>query len=250
MNVCPICEKKMSLYYTGPIRNGVVGNYIEGKIYLCKECDLQALDEYLKHPISFYDIGYREFVGETIEGFKELHDKEQPGKLQALYDLGITVRDKSVLDVGCGGGSFLDLISNMVSSCQGVDPSYKISGVPYVKNGMISNSLDQIHGKFDLIVSFLTIEHVSNPVSFLESLREKLSENGFMVISTPDLYFGTRYEGNKKNYYRTQHNYYFHRDSLRRIFKKSGFEFYGSICNFRKDHKVADNYICGKVKQS
>ena len=42
------------------------------------------------------------------------------------------------------------------------------------------------HGPFDAIISFETLEHLPNPQKFLQNCFDVLSENGLLVISTPN----------------------------------------------------------------
>ncbi len=71
---------------------------------------------------STYRTGeYRELVGETADAAKffQVHDGEQFEKIQFVAPH--FKRDSTVADVGCGGGSFLDLVKGMAGRTVAVE---------------------------------------------------------------------------------------------------------------------------------
>lgn len=104
------------------------------------------------------------------------------------------VKGKNVLDIACGSGYgskfLLDAGANSVT---GVDVSpeaikfakenYATSGLNY-EIGDISNFDKSV--KYDVIVSFETIEHVDDYMSSLRHLYNLLKEDGILILSTPN----------------------------------------------------------------
>lgn len=82
--------------------------------------------------------------------------------------------DHSILDYGCGNGLFLRLLkANHYTSCAGYDP--------FVSEFSSPGPLAQ---KYDWIIANDVIEHVSNPKSFLKSLRCLLKPGGRIYLGT------------------------------------------------------------------
>lgn len=79
----------------------------------------------------------------------------------------------------------------------------------------------------DSVVSFDVIEHVENPVLFMQDVKELLSENGEAVIGTPTdapvmrELLGSIFEENLL--FSTQHLWVFNEQSLRKICQSAGF---------------------------
>lgn len=114
------------------------------------------------------------------------------------------VQDKSVLDVACGNGYGSNLLSSYASEVLGVDIDKAVIDSckkNYIKNclsfdvGTVS-SLPVDSGSVDVVVSFETIEHVSESDQdrFMLEVNRVLRPDGVLIISTPNL-SSPRYSG-------------------------------------------------------
>lgn len=97
-----------------------------------------------------------------------------------------------LLDVGCGNGSFLRTFGFYY-------PEWKMYGAELDKRN--KSQVEQIKGvvlfhteainklkmNFDLIVLIHVLEHIPNPLNFLHALREKLENNGRVLIQVPNI---------------------------------------------------------------
>ncbi len=97
-----------------------------------------------------------------------------------------------ILEIGCGNGRFRDNFDYNVEYW-GVEPC--ISAAEQSK-GVLTRTLigryddvkDEIPNKyFDLIVCNDVIEHMTDPKDFLRDTKGKLSDNGSMIVSIPNL---------------------------------------------------------------
>lgn len=104
------------------------------------------------------------------------------------------VREKSVLDVASGEGYGSALMADVAFSVVGVDISEEavrhassIYEKPNLKfsHGSVTN-LNFPDASFDVIVSFETIEHVSEQDQMLAEIRRVLRPDGVFVISSPN----------------------------------------------------------------
>lgn len=94
-----------------------------------------------------------------------------------------------VLDYGCGVGKLSELIAE--KNYIGIDidlESLNIAKENYVGYKFFNNNeFDSIKKnlKFNTIVSMAVIEHVKDPVCFLNNLKESLDKEGKIVLTTP-----------------------------------------------------------------
>lgn len=94
------------------------------------------------------------------------------------------VKDKSVLDFGCGGAQYLkQYAKHQAKDCAGVEPCLSAEspdGIP------IYHSLDEVKGKYDVVTMFQVVEHLYDPKEILNKIKEKLNTGGLLVIETPN----------------------------------------------------------------
>jgi 2-polyprenyl-6-hydroxyphenyl methylase/3-demethylubiquinone-9 3-methyltransferase len=103
--------------------------------------------------------------------------------------------ESTVLDLGCGNGSFISLFHNRGWKCFGVDSSVtgieiaqkSYPGVHFFRADVEhaeSEILKQV-GQLDTIISTEVIEHVYAPRDFLKTSYALLKPGGLLVITTP-----------------------------------------------------------------
>lgn len=98
-----------------------------------------------------------------------------------------------ILDVGCGGGSFLQVAKAMGAECEGVEPSQygaeraRRSGLQ-VYHGTLDEycTSRSTNNKFDLITFSHVLEHLHDPIDVLRSARSLLSHQGVIWLAVPN----------------------------------------------------------------
>jgi len=108
------------------------------------------------------------------------------------------IAGKDVLDVACGTGYGMYLMSYLAKSVSGYDYSavaikeaqkfpFKCDTCLEIRNLEDTNTLsNHKHEKFDVVTCFETIEHVKNPESLLKHIKEITKPGGMVYISTPN----------------------------------------------------------------
>jgi len=112
-------------------------------------------------------------------------------------------KGKNVLNVGCvGQDKFYESenwqhrkIEKVSNQTIGVDIQkegiLKLRDLGY--NVVLDTELDALNEKFDVIVMSDVIEHVNNPYEFLSFYADYLSEEGKMLVSTPNAFHFARF---------------------------------------------------------
>jgi 2-polyprenyl-3-methyl-5-hydroxy-6-metoxy-1,4-benzoquinol methylase len=229
---CRLCgANDWGVLYHGPIREGRFGDVsAEPRTVLrCGRCGTGFL---LATPaVDYADSAYRELVDgdASAERFYELHDAEQADKLSQLGLGGL--RGKVVADVGCGAGSFLDLVRGMASATLGVEPTRSYHPVLRAKGHAVFSYCEDVpddwRHRCDVVVCFSVVEHVPDPVALLRQIRTLLRPGGELVISTPNLrdwLLELLPEAYAPFFYRAVHTWYFDAGSLASLAATAGFQ--------------------------
>jgi len=168
---------------------------------------------------------------------------------------------KTICDLGCGNGYLAGQLGERGYSVLGIDASdtyldiareYNSSDRVTFLKGLIdrdlANELSAARGPFDLVVSSDVIEHLYNPLEFLETAHALLRPGGIAVIGTP-------YHGYLKNvaislagkwdvhhsvHWHGGHIKFFSAPSLRKLMLRAGFadprfHYYGRVPGFWKN---------------
>lgn len=186
-NKCPVCgdSKKINL----------LCNTNTFDIFKCGACGADFVfpmpsAEALK---SYYD---REawFEGGETGGYKN-YDQQTAWSVDAIkpvFDEFQGASGLSVLDIGCGYGTHLELAAGMGWKCFGVEVSnharkiakQRLEGKAYI----VESTSDLIPHEFDLVLILDVIEHLPSPYTLLYSLFSigAITSKTQIVISTPN----------------------------------------------------------------
>jgi len=101
------------------------------------------------------------------------------------------VKNMKVLDVACGVGYGSQILLDMgAKECIGVD--YSIKAIEYAKSHykgkfyvMDATNLRFPNKSFDAVVSFETLEHIKDYLTYFKELKRVLKPNGIIILSCP-----------------------------------------------------------------
>lgn len=233
---CYFCGSRRSHFLTlaEDDLTGKVGVY---RFVSCADCGLAYLNPRLKAEFIL------EFYGDDYIAHSQ---RKTWGILQPLYEYAVGGIDrnkeklvrrfaplgpgKKLLDVGCGGGSFLRRMREKTGAITiGLD--FKdLSALPALQGSRFccGRLAEQDFGaeKFDLVTMWHFLEHDYEPVQSLAAARDLLADGGVLMIEVPNLdsrtrrLFGNRWPGLQA----PQHTALYGRDSLCRLVEKAGFE--------------------------
>jgi SAM-dependent methyltransferase len=100
---------------------------------------------------------------------------------------GIT-KDTKVLEIGCGEGQVLQRLAKDGVSCVGLEPGPQVMQIAGENLSIIKDFFPspQVKDKFDLILHFGVLEHISDPVNFLLQQQQHLKEDGVIICAFPN----------------------------------------------------------------
>lgn len=164
----------------------------------------------------------------------------------------------NILEVGCGGCTILSQLKEKGFEVIGVDPS------PIAKRDGEKKGIRIINEFFpsplytdevDMIFHCDVLEHVSDPVTFLNNQKKQLSKNGLIIISLPDCNEGI--EKGEISMTMHQHLNYFDTEGLKNTVEAAGLKVltievakYGGSLYCCAINLPDDNYVskAGKLK--
>jgi 2-polyprenyl-3-methyl-5-hydroxy-6-metoxy-1,4-benzoquinol methylase len=130
---------------------------------------------------------------ERIQENKILSDAKLPEKFGFLFE-----RADSILDFGGGMGGNLKLLSGQLQNKRFILIDYSQASLDFARNTLLgekdergnrfeyAQNMDQITDKsIHLVMSFQTLEHISDYRKYMDILWEKTSPGGTMLISVP-----------------------------------------------------------------
>ncbi|MBU1012550.1 MAG: class I SAM-dependent methyltransferase [Bacteroidetes bacterium] len=230
---CEICgtDSWVSIY-EGPVRSGGFGSFKnDGTVAICNGCGVGRLAESDSIDAKAYETKeYRVAVDQGLEVADFFHqaDPIQIHHLTAAWPGSF--RGKTVADIGCGAGSFIDHISGLAEKIIAIEPTAMYQNSlrkrGYEVYSYASEAIAIRPDSVDLAVTFQVIEHVQNPRTFLAEIFTLLKPGGTLLIATPnrnDIMMKLLPEEFPAFFYRIVHRWYFDCKSLKRCAIESGY---------------------------
>jgi len=153
-------------------------------------------------------------------------------KLNRVFS-GIGLKPRTFLDVGCGDGRYLQVLESMGMSRDdlfGLELDERAVAIARERGfqAFVGNaeSWTGFNGrKFDAISLFHVVEHVADPTRLLSRLREWLSDDGVIIMETPNIdsadarLFRGKYWG---GYHFPRHWHFFNIETMRKCLGNAG----------------------------
>lgn len=144
------------------------------------------------------DITLRKESERWIPGFLyKVTEEEHLDRYNYIINL---TKDKKVLDIACGSGFGSYIIATEGNAKYVIGVDLDNNAIRYANHKFQHDKIKRFVGdavkfkyeeKFDIIISFETIEHIPDYKGFINNLHDNLNENGKLVISTPIIPFTT-----------------------------------------------------------
>jgi 2-polyprenyl-3-methyl-5-hydroxy-6-metoxy-1,4-benzoquinol methylase len=162
------------------------------------------------------------------------HDSSKESELAAntyLYLFQTYIQDevRSVLDVGCSDGKFLNkLVSSGIPTAVGIEPS--VDAAKMIDRSSINvfeGSLEDFRSEslFDVVFLLQTIEHIPNPGDVLKRLMGLVKPSGALMVVCHDRFsLVNRILGQRSPIFDVEHLQIFNRESIVRIVERNDFK--------------------------
>lgn len=136
-----------------------------------------------------------------------------------------------LFEIGCSGGLFLDEARNAGFSVSGSELNKEAAFYARTMLGLtVYEEIDlfkiERDEKWDVIVMFNVLEHLSNPAESIRYILDNmLSREGLFVIEVPNIFtIHSRIAGTAGQHLSMVHNFYFSENTLENLFRRSGLE--------------------------
>ncbi len=253
---CPYChgtkqalllEGMKDIEYHGPGTFNVVG---------CEECGFRYLDplppsfrQVSRYPANYYTQSARRESG-LLSYFLSIRYFLRWRRLRRW----VSPQAKSILEIGCGDGEFLDYLSRRVSNdvnLTGVD-AYLSSRKRTARVHWQTQSIDEaiLPEGTDVIILYDTLEHLPEIAKTLRRLERTLSPNGVLVGTIPvwDTFWHRLFPKHWHGLSVPRHLSFFEKKNLERVLGDAGFTLVDTSPTLDPgDFSVTlANYICDR----
>lgn len=138
----------------------------------------------------------------------------------------------SILDYGCGTGSFLHYMQQHNWQIAGVEPSEAANKkAKQIVNKEIYHELHQVKDKFDIITLWHVLEHVHDLNEKLLEIKEHLDNNGILIVAVPNIKsldakeYGAFWAGLDV----PRHLWHFSNSTMQALLEKGGFKLIDTV---------------------
>jgi len=190
------------------------------KIFQCKKCNLVQLGNSEVISSDYYD----DYVmTASFSSHLSQYTKNLAKKLIQEYGL----KQKNILEIGCGDGFFSKQLENEGAKVIGIEPSKKF-GEYAKKNGInvihtyFHENADLPINEFDAIVSRQVFEHLKNPNEVMLATKKFLKNGGIGMIEVPS--FEKALQLNRYYDIFSDHVSYYTKETLSNLALLNGFE--------------------------
>ena len=229
--LCPFTGTKKECRFEN--QNGSVRDFPGLKLVRCSTCQCILHETSIENAIDYTSGSMR--AGES----PQLSEKPNPDDLRReafLQDYMGSSSNWSMLDYGCGDGNLIKNISQNGNSCAGVEPEDERRRNLHDKGlRMFATGQEVVNEntKYDLITLFHVVEHLYDPSSELQTIKQLLKPGGILVIETPNSNDAliSRYKSERflDFTFWSHHPILYSKEGLEQILKSNGFDSVESI---------------------
>ena len=234
---CPLCSASIEMQTV--VTPHVYGDESGLRVfYQCGACDVRYQYPGLTQDeeAHFYAAEFESFMtgrAGVKGGWHKADDHiiaNEKTRLRRMQFINPYLSEKcSILEVGCSSGFMLLPLSESGHQCTGIEPSGVFSDYVKGRGLNVHGSINQLQdvepdARFDLILHFFVLEHITNPLTFLESQLALLKPGGKIVFEIPNasdpLYSVYDIPAFERFYWSVAHPWYFSEMSMHYLLKK------------------------------
>ncbi len=256
---CPICKSDSKGVIAEKDRYG-----LECITVICKDCGAVYTNPRMTQESynDFYDKEYRRlYVGTETATERFFEGQINQGKKIYNYIQNafpeMRLKNKNILEVGCGAAGILYYFKQKSSNVLGVDLGSEYLEYSRAKYGMnlIHGSLRDVPSNFipDVVIYSHVFEHILDLEKEIEDLKKICTKDTIVYIEVPGVKFvHLAYQRDFLNYFQNAHTIHFSLTSLKNIFQSNGFNFVSGDEYVRsvfklnlsdKTNKIVNDYV-------
>jgi 2-polyprenyl-3-methyl-5-hydroxy-6-metoxy-1,4-benzoquinol methylase len=235
-NSCIACQSNQFVQFYKALKRAILSDSQEMVFDQNLECCYQCGLIRQKNNESYSDNNLRKYYSQTFRtpvnlatlkasDKRVINAKKRRRFIEKIKPTG------TLLEIGFGDGVFLD-IAAVKYKCTGLDPSsgYKHLHTYLQKKGVevLDKPLEKYNSpkKYDIVCSFLVLEHVKDPIAFIKRQIDHLANGGILIIEVPDI---RKYEFfNSESVLTYEHVYHYCVESLSFLLSQIGLELVSS----------------------
>jgi SAM-dependent methyltransferase len=167
----------------------IIKKFGSEKLFYCPECDIHFDSEIPEKSDleNYYQKAYKITDSNFITTEKRRLSRI-PEQFSLLGDIIKYIAPPAkLLDIGCDKGFFLDEARRIGYEVSGVEPSETARNYCSKIGINVIKEIELIENKFNAITLWHSLEHNSDPVQFVNNIKEKLEPNGYLFIRVPAL---------------------------------------------------------------
>ena len=189
--VCPSCGSKFvteigeipaeNVFASKTLNHVLYGGFL----WKCRNCNL-----YFRWPRLSVEELSRLYINGDIHAWENDPIKRIDWQTAANWITPTLTAEDSVIDIGCSTGLFLTRVLKEEAKKYGVEINKGAAqiagerGVHIICHEIDEPELDKYRGQFAVVFAFDVIEHVENPLQFLERCKSLVRPDGRIIIST------------------------------------------------------------------
>lgn len=183
-------------------------------VVVCDECGLIRQLNPIELDYSKYAPTLDAYNNKTYE-----HEYSVSEIRRKYYGLISGGNKTSILDVGCGSGSFVDSCRNAKYDAYGCEiGTYKFrKSSKYIYDGKLED-INFPTDNFDFVTAHDVVEHVEDPISFLKEIHRITKQSGKAFIEIPRFYHESG-----KHHWKHEHIWMFDENHIEYACKEAGF---------------------------
>lgn len=185
---CPVCGSDNPIVYE---KFGDRWQYTHN---ICSDCGMVYCSPRPKYDDDFIFEAYEFYAGEEHEIHEDYAtvSERNPGIHQDFKDIiKFDTSAHSILDIGCGTGTFLSVAKEYFENAYGLDVSKRMAA--YVEHHLgvkvFTEKFEDLSekNKFSTIYMSHVIEHIPDPHLWLKKAKELLRPGGILVVKVPHI---------------------------------------------------------------
>lgn len=248
--LCPLCGKSVNKILTTELRRG------SGNVYFCEDCqhgfhipknDFDAKKYYAEN----YRQEYSHNAEEAATNAREIFDVYRHYQSDRINIISPYLTGASeLLEVGASSGQFLINIKDRLARVNAIELDKTCCDFMRIELGIFADSellRESVFANeiYDVVCSFQVMEHVANPLEFINDLSQSTKDRGVIFIEVPNLHDSLlsiwNIDAYKKFFYHSAHLHYFTEDSLRKLAMRAGFLTEQIEIKFIQDYNVLNH---------